>query len=241
MKPDYLFTAGWRVFFLAAGLWAVISVAIWLMWLIGLVDGGHLGVAPQSWHAHEMIFGYATAAMGGFFLTAEPNWTGAKAAPEQFVMLVSGLWLAGRLAVCLAGVLPPAVVAAIWFSGPEPQPEAEPIDLDAEFDAFAGGYPVPPMPGQKLAAYAGIVASEPAPPSRAPSGGDPSGPDSAGCIGRGSRCGQMIDWCCQQQPGLRHGHAVQFRKDHLAEAKISAGWQAPVAPVVQAAPRSSTG
>ena len=81
MKPDYLFTAGWRVFFLAAGLWAVISVAIWLLWLIGLVDGGHLGVAPQSWHAHEMIFGYATAAMGGFFLTAVPNWTGAKAAP----------------------------------------------------------------------------------------------------------------------------------------------------------------
>ena len=113
MKPDYLFTAGWRVFFLAAGLWAVISVAIWLLWLIGLVDGGHLGVVPQTWHAHEMIFGYATAAMGGFFLTAVPNWTGAKAAPERFVMLVAGLWLAGRLVVCLAGVLPSAVEAAV--------------------------------------------------------------------------------------------------------------------------------
>ena len=113
MKPDYLFTAGWRVFFLAAGLWAVISVAIWLMWLLGLIDGDHLGVVPQTWHAHEMIFGYATAAMGGFFLTAVPNWTGAKAAPERFVMLVSGLWLAGRLAVCLAGYLPAVVVAAI--------------------------------------------------------------------------------------------------------------------------------
>ena len=113
MKPDYLFTAGWRVFFLAAGLWAVISVAIWLLWLIGLMDGAHLGVVPQTWHAHEMIFGYATAAMGGFFLTAVPNWTGAKAAPERFVMLVAGLWLAGRLAVCLAGVLPPVVVALV--------------------------------------------------------------------------------------------------------------------------------
>jgi uncharacterized protein involved in response to NO len=113
MKPDYLFTAGWRVFFLSAGLWAVISVAIWLMWLLGLIDGDHLGVVPQTWHAHEMIFGYATAAMGGFFLTAVPNWTGAKAAPERFVMLVSGLWLAGRLAVCLAGYLPAVVVAAI--------------------------------------------------------------------------------------------------------------------------------
>jgi uncharacterized protein involved in response to NO len=113
MKPDYLFTAGWRVFFLAAGLWAVISVAIWLLWLVGLMDGAHLGVVPQTWHAHEMIFGYATAAMGGFFLTAVPNWTGAKAAPERFVMLVAGLWLAGRLAVCLAGFLPPVVVAVV--------------------------------------------------------------------------------------------------------------------------------
>lgn len=113
MKPEHLFSAGWRVFFLAAGLWAVISVAVWLLWLVGLMDGTHLGVVPQTWHAHEMIFGYATAAMGGFFLTAVPNWTGARAAPERFVMLVAGLWLAGRLAVCLAGILPPVLVAAV--------------------------------------------------------------------------------------------------------------------------------
>lgn len=114
MKPEYLFKAGWRVFFLAAGLWAVISVAIWTWWLAGLGEpSAHLGVAPQLWHAHEMIFGYATAAMGGFFLTAVPNWTGAKAAPERFVLLVAGLWLAGRLAVCLAGLLPPVLVALV--------------------------------------------------------------------------------------------------------------------------------
>lgn len=41
------------------------------------------------------------------------------------------------------------VLGAIWFSGQEAEPQPE-IDLDAEFDAFAGGYPVPPMPGQKL-------------------------------------------------------------------------------------------
>ncbi|MFO1164686.1 MAG: NnrS family protein [Paracoccus sp. (in: a-proteobacteria)] len=114
MKPEYLFKAGWRVFFLAAGVWAVISVAIWTVWLTGLAQGDSItGVAPQLWHAHEMIFGYAAATLGGFFLTAVPNWTGAKAAPERFVMLVAGLWLAGRLAVCLAGMLPAAVVAAV--------------------------------------------------------------------------------------------------------------------------------
>lgn len=114
MKPEYLFKAGWRVFFLAAGLWAVISVGVWTLWLAGLADpSAHLGTAPQLWHAHEMIFGYATAALGGFFLTAVPNWTGAKAAPERFVLLVAGLWLAGRLAVCLAGLLPAWLLAAL--------------------------------------------------------------------------------------------------------------------------------
>lgn len=114
MKTEYLFKAGWRVFFLAAGLWAVISVGVWTLWLAGLADpSSHLGTAPQLWHAHEMIFGYATAALGGFFLTAVPNWTGAKAAPQRFILLVAGLWLAGRLAVCLAGFLPAWLVAAV--------------------------------------------------------------------------------------------------------------------------------
>ena len=113
MKPDYLFTAGWRVFFLSAGLWAVISVAIWLMWLLGLIDGDHLGVVPQTWHAHEMIFGYATAAMGGFFLTAVPNWTGAPAARHLFIAAAAAIWLAGRATIWASGLLPAGLVAAV--------------------------------------------------------------------------------------------------------------------------------
>lgn len=114
MKPGDVFSAGWRVFFLAAGVWAVISIAIWITWLAHPGDvGDWLAPAPQLWHAHEMIFGYATAAMGGFFLTAVPNWTGARAAPARFIALVAGLWLAGRLAVCLSGLLPPPLVAVI--------------------------------------------------------------------------------------------------------------------------------
>ena len=117
MKPDHLFTAGWRVFFLAAGLWAVFAVAVWVFWLgihaFGGMAGLGVAMAPHLWHAHEMVFGYAAAALGGFFLTAVPNWTGAKDAPERFVMIVAGLWLAGRLAVWLSGVLPMALVAVI--------------------------------------------------------------------------------------------------------------------------------
>jgi len=110
-----LFGDGFRVFFLAAGLFACLSVAIWAGWLaIGALGGGlnwPTAAAPHLWHAHEMIFGYGAAVLGGFFLTAVPNWTGAKAARHLFIATVAGLWLAGRLAVWASAGLPPGVVA----------------------------------------------------------------------------------------------------------------------------------
>lgn len=118
MNPAIIFRDGWRVFFLAAGLYAVFAMLVWLVWLGVQAGGGTIdplpfAAAPQSWHGHEMIFGFATAALGGFFLTAVPNWTGAKSAPARFIAIVSGLWLAGRIAVWFSGSLPPVLVAAI--------------------------------------------------------------------------------------------------------------------------------
>ncbi len=106
---------GFRVFFLAAGLWGVLAMALWA---VSLGAGWSLPgtMVPQYWHAHEMIFGYGGAALGGFFLTAVPNWTGAAAARHLFIGTVAGLWLAGRLAVALSGVLPPALVALVCLS-----------------------------------------------------------------------------------------------------------------------------
>ena len=49
-----------------------------------------------------MIFGYACAVLGGFFLTALPSWTGEKSARAAFLTVLAVLWLAGRLAVCPA-------------------------------------------------------------------------------------------------------------------------------------------
>ncbi len=109
-----LFGEGFRAFFLAAGLYAVAAVAVWLVWFAasGSVDLP-IAMAPQHWHAHEMIFGYASAALGGFFLTAVPNWTGAKAARHVFIALAVGAWIAGRAAMWMSGALPPALVALL--------------------------------------------------------------------------------------------------------------------------------
>ena len=112
-----LFGDGFRVFFLAAGLFALLSMAVWEGYLVIQALGGVLDLPtaapPHLWHAHEMIFGYGSAALAGFLLTAVPSWTGAKSAPHRFIAVVAGLWLAGRLAVFTSGHLPPALVAVL--------------------------------------------------------------------------------------------------------------------------------
>jgi uncharacterized protein involved in response to NO len=109
------FGDGFRVFFLAAGLYAVFSLAFWLLWLGVHWAGGMFAslpfaMAPHLWHGHELVFGYGSAALGGFLLTAVPNWTGARAARHLFIGFAVGLWLLGRIAVWQSASLPPVVV-----------------------------------------------------------------------------------------------------------------------------------
>lgn len=108
-----LFSEGFRVFFLAAGLYALFTGLVWELFLSGIGPGPEFGPPPVMWHAHEMIFGYASAAIGGFFLTAVPSWTNTQGARKGFIALAAGLWLAGRLAVWYASALPPLLVAVV--------------------------------------------------------------------------------------------------------------------------------
>lgn len=86
-----------RPFFLAAGLFALVGMALWLAGLRGLLPLG------PGWHGHEMLFGFAAAALAGFLLTAAPNWTG-RPPPRGFLLAgLAALWLLGRL-----GMLNPA-------------------------------------------------------------------------------------------------------------------------------------
>src|SRR5512147_1442713 len=70
-----LFSQGFRPFFLAACLWSPLSLLLWLLQWSGLIEIP-TGFDPVAWHAHEMIFGFAAAAMAGFLMTSIPNWTG---------------------------------------------------------------------------------------------------------------------------------------------------------------------
>ncbi|MDH3473962.1 MAG: NnrS family protein, partial [Rhodospirillales bacterium] len=73
---------------------------------------------PVSWHAHEMIFGYAMAVASGFFLTAIPNWTGRLPVRGWPLAALALLWLAGRAAVLFSEILTAPVAAVLDLSFP---------------------------------------------------------------------------------------------------------------------------
>ncbi|MBB4305313.1 uncharacterized protein involved in response to NO [Rhodobium orientis] len=113
-----VFRGGFRVFFLLAGLFALAAIGAWLAWLAihalnGMVPEPTIAVAPHLWHGHEMLFGYAGATLAGFLTTAVPSWTGQPGTKPRTLLLLSGLWLAGRIAVWFSALVPAAIVAGI--------------------------------------------------------------------------------------------------------------------------------
>jgi uncharacterized protein involved in response to NO len=104
------FAYGFRPFFLAAGWYALIAIAVWAsVYSLGISPFGPL--PPYLWHGHEMLFGFVTAAIAGFMLTAVPSWTGDRGFAGWPLVVLTMVWLAGRLAVGAAGWIPLPVLA----------------------------------------------------------------------------------------------------------------------------------
>jgi uncharacterized protein involved in response to NO len=112
-----LLQAGFRPFFLAAAAWAAMALALWLAMLLG-------GVAlpsrlpPLAWHAHEMLFGFVLAGVGGFLLTAIPNWTGRPPVAGLPLAALAALWLLGRIDALVSAELPLAAVLVLDLAFP---------------------------------------------------------------------------------------------------------------------------
>ena len=90
---------GFRPFFLLGGVIAVASVAIWF-WMLSY-DGKLLStdlLSLHQWHGHEMLFGYVLAAIAGFLLTAESNWTGVQTLHGAPLLILAFIWLLARIA-----------------------------------------------------------------------------------------------------------------------------------------------
>ncbi|GGC17786.1 short-chain dehydrogenase [Marivita lacus] len=107
-----LFSYGFRPLFLAAGLFAVLIVPLWMaVWSGQVALGGPF--SPTDWHIHEMLFSYTSAVIAGSLFTAIPNWTGRMPTRGWPLMVLAFLWLAGRFAVAGAGGLGPVAVMLV--------------------------------------------------------------------------------------------------------------------------------
>jgi len=107
-----LFSYGFRPFFLGSAVWAIISIVLWAAFLSrGLPIAQDYG--SLYWHAHEMLFGFAPAVLAGFLLTAIPNWTGRLPIAGRPLMMLFGVWVAGRLALLASGQIGISVAAAV--------------------------------------------------------------------------------------------------------------------------------
>jgi uncharacterized protein involved in response to NO len=119
LKPEAvpLLSYGFRPFFLGAAVWACVAMVLW----IGLLSGAW-GFADAygaiAWHAHELLFGYISAVMTGFLLTAIPNWTGRLPLQGRPLLMLLLLWLAGRiamLAIAEIGILAATIIDCVYL------------------------------------------------------------------------------------------------------------------------------
>lgn len=108
-----LTTGAYRLFFPVAGLFAALIVPVWLL----LYSGVDLALPADGlrWHRHEMLFGYLSLALGGFLLTAIPNWTGRAALRGAPLVGLLALWLAGRAGLALTPEGPLQAALALGF------------------------------------------------------------------------------------------------------------------------------
>ena len=110
-----LLAAGFRPFFLLGGAYAALAVVLWIAGRIG-------GMALPTWcpgpwlHGHEMLFGFTSAVIAGFLLTAAPKWTGRDAPKGRWLGALALAWVLGRVATWSGGSgehLPAAVVPLV--------------------------------------------------------------------------------------------------------------------------------
>jgi uncharacterized protein involved in response to NO len=107
-----LFSYGFRPFFLLGAIYAGAMIPLWLAVFEGRLELP-TAFAPRDWHVHEMLFGFVAAIVGGFLLTAVPNWTGRLPLQGAPLATLVASWLAGRIAVLLSASIGWASACAI--------------------------------------------------------------------------------------------------------------------------------
>lgn len=118
MAQSYpFFRGGFRPLFFGGAAWALIALTLWICSLTGLITLP-AAIDALAWHRHEMLFGFVGAIVGGFLLTAVPNWTGHLPIAGWPLAGLFSFWVAARLALLFSatiGVWPAALLDVGFF------------------------------------------------------------------------------------------------------------------------------
>ncbi|WP_417567616.1 NnrS family protein [Marinobacter sp.] len=107
-----LFSYPFRIFFLSMAVMALLAIPLWVMQVTGVIDLP-LALPGLFWHQHEMLFGFLSAAIAGFLLTAVCVWTQTERTHGLRLVLLWGVWLAGRLLLAFGAGLPDWLVHGV--------------------------------------------------------------------------------------------------------------------------------
>lgn len=107
-----LWNLGFRPFYLLASTFSAFSVLLWAAQFSGNLTATYL--SEPLWHGHEMLFGYTTAIIAGFLLTAVRTWTNQPTPSGIPLMALAALWVAGRVLVLTPLALTAAMVNAAF-------------------------------------------------------------------------------------------------------------------------------
>jgi uncharacterized protein involved in response to NO len=107
-----LWNLGFRPFYLLASVFSAVSVLLWAAQFSGYLPFAYLQGAV--WHGHEMLFGYTTAVIAGFLLTAVRAWTNRPTPSGIPLMALAILWVCGRVLVLTPFAMTAALVNAAF-------------------------------------------------------------------------------------------------------------------------------
>jgi uncharacterized protein involved in response to NO len=104
-----------RPLFLGGTLFSLLAMLWWtVFWLHPLAWQPYGG--PIWWHGHEMLFGFGSAIVVGFLLTAVQAWTGVPSLRGRLLGVLAGSWLLGRLLLAFGAALPAGLLVAVDLS-----------------------------------------------------------------------------------------------------------------------------
>ncbi len=103
-----VWSLGFRPFYWLGATYSAILLPLWILHLGGTIsiNGPMQGAV---WHAHEIIFGFATAILTGFLFTAVRNWTGLPTPTGWKLAGLAAIWLLARILIFTG----PSVLASL--------------------------------------------------------------------------------------------------------------------------------